>query len=324
MPRTALITGITGQDGAYLAELLLQQGYTVHGIKRRASSFNTDRVDHLYSDPHQEGVRFFMHYGDMTDATNLIRVVQETQPDEIYNLAAQSHVQVSFETPEYTANSDALGTLRLLEAAAHPRHGAQGALLPGLDERDVRARPGDPAARDHAVLPAQPVRRRQGLRLLDHGQLPRGVRHPRLERHPLQPREPDPRRDLRDAQDHARRGAHRPRPAGRLLPRQPRLAPRLGSRARLRARHVPDAAAGRAGRLRDRHRQAAQRARVRAARLRRGRHHAALRGRGGGGGRRRRRGRPAAPQRRAPRRPGGGTRRRRRGARPARRARIRR
>jgi len=116
MARTALITGITGQDGAYLAELLLQEGYTVHGIKRRASLFNTDRVDHLYSDPHQPDVRFFMHYGDMTDATNLIRVVQETQPDEIYNLAAQSHVQVSFETPEYTANSDALGTLRLLEA----------------------------------------------------------------------------------------------------------------------------------------------------------------------------------------------------------------
>jgi GDPmannose 4,6-dehydratase len=116
MARTALITGITGQDGAYLAELLLQQGYTVHGIKRRASLFNTDRVDHLYHDPHQPDVRFFMHYGDMTDATNLIRVVQETQPDEIYNLAAQSHVQVSFETAEYTANADALGTLRLLEA----------------------------------------------------------------------------------------------------------------------------------------------------------------------------------------------------------------
>jgi len=116
MTKTALITGITGQDGAYLAELLLGQGYVVHGIKRRASLFNTDRVDHLYADPHQPGVRFFMHYGDMTDATNLIRIVQETQPDEIYNLAAQSHVQVSFETAEYTANADALGTLRLLEA----------------------------------------------------------------------------------------------------------------------------------------------------------------------------------------------------------------
>ena len=116
MARTALITGITGQDGAYLAELLLGQGYVVHGVKRRASSFNTARVDHLYQDPHGPEVRFFMHYGDMTDATNLIRIVQETQPDEIYNLAAQSHVQVSFETPEYTANADALGALRLLEA----------------------------------------------------------------------------------------------------------------------------------------------------------------------------------------------------------------
>ncbi|OFW62076.1 MAG: GDP-mannose 4,6-dehydratase [Actinobacteria bacterium RBG_16_64_13] len=116
MTKTALITGITGQDGAYLAEHLLGLDYTVHGVKRRSSLFNTDRVDHLYQDPHKPGVRFFMHFGDMTDATNLIRVVQETQPDEIYNLAAQSHVQVSFETAEYTANSDALGALRLLEA----------------------------------------------------------------------------------------------------------------------------------------------------------------------------------------------------------------
>jgi GDPmannose 4,6-dehydratase len=114
--RIALITGITGQDGAFLAELLLQKGYTVHGIKRRSSSFNTARVDHLYVDPHQKGARFFMHHGDLTDATNLIRIVQETQPTEIYNLAAQSHVHVSFETPEYTANADAIGTLRLLEA----------------------------------------------------------------------------------------------------------------------------------------------------------------------------------------------------------------
>jgi GDPmannose 4,6-dehydratase len=114
--KIALITGITGQDGALLAELLLQKGYTVHGIKRRSSSFNSGRVDHLYVDPHQEGARFFMHHGDLTDATNLIRIVQETKPTEIYNLAAQSHVQVSFETPEYTANADAIGTLRLLEA----------------------------------------------------------------------------------------------------------------------------------------------------------------------------------------------------------------
>ena len=114
--RVALITGVTGQDGAGLAELLLGKGYVVHGVKRRASSFNTGRIDHLYVDPHRPGARFFLHYGDMTDATNLIRLVQEVRPDEIYNLAAQSHVQVSFETPEYTANSDALGTLRLLEA----------------------------------------------------------------------------------------------------------------------------------------------------------------------------------------------------------------
>ena len=116
MPKRALITGITGQDGAYLAEFLLGKGYEVHGIKRRASSFNTERIDHLYQDPHERGVRMHLHYGDLTDATNLIRIVQQVKPDEIYNLAAQSHVAVSFETPEYTANSDALGTLRLLEA----------------------------------------------------------------------------------------------------------------------------------------------------------------------------------------------------------------
>jgi GDPmannose 4,6-dehydratase len=114
--RVALITGVTGQDGTYLAEFLLSKGYVVHGVKRRSSSFNTGRIDHLLHDPHEEGVSFNLHHGDVTDATNIIRIVQETQPDEIYNLAAQSHVQVSFETPEYTANADALGTLRLLEA----------------------------------------------------------------------------------------------------------------------------------------------------------------------------------------------------------------
>ena len=114
--KTALITGITGQDGAYLARLLLGKGYTVHGIKRRSSMFNTQRVDGIYTEPQETHARFVMHYGDLTDATNLIRIIQETQPDEIYNLAAQSHVQVSFDTPEYTANADALGTLRLLEA----------------------------------------------------------------------------------------------------------------------------------------------------------------------------------------------------------------
>ncbi|WP_354039702.1 GDP-mannose 4,6-dehydratase [Devosia sp. UYZn731] len=116
MPKVALITGVTGQDGAYLSQLLLDKGYIVHGVKRRSSSFNTGRIEHIYQDPHETDPRFVLHYGDMSDATNLIRIVQETQPDEIYNLAAQSHVQVSFETPEYTANVDGLGTLRLLEA----------------------------------------------------------------------------------------------------------------------------------------------------------------------------------------------------------------
>src|SRR5688572_24017768 len=116
MKRRALITGVTGQDGAYLAEFLLKKGYIVHGLKRRTSLFNTDRIDHLYQDPHETGVRFFLHYGDLTDSTNLIRVVQEVRPDEVYNLAAMSHVHVSFDTPEYTANADGIGTLRLLES----------------------------------------------------------------------------------------------------------------------------------------------------------------------------------------------------------------
>lgn len=116
MAKVALITGVTGQDGAYLSELLLKKGYLVHGIKRRSSLFNTDRIDHLYEDPHESNIHFRLHYGDLTDSTNLIRIVQETQPDEIYNLAAMSHVQVSFETPEYTANADGIGTLRILEA----------------------------------------------------------------------------------------------------------------------------------------------------------------------------------------------------------------
>jgi GDPmannose 4,6-dehydratase len=116
MAKVALITGVTGQDGAYLSEFLLQKGYQVHGIKRRSSLFNTDRIDHLYQDPHESNIHFTLHYGDLTDSTNLIRIVQEVQPDEIYNLGAMSHVQVSFETPEYTANADGIGTLRLLEA----------------------------------------------------------------------------------------------------------------------------------------------------------------------------------------------------------------
>ena len=116
MKKVALITGITGQDGAYLAELLLSKGYEVHGIKRRSSLFNTDRIDHLYQDPHESNLKFILHYGDLSDSTNLIRIIQQVQPDEIYNLGAMSHVKVSFDTPEYTANADGIGTLRILEA----------------------------------------------------------------------------------------------------------------------------------------------------------------------------------------------------------------
>jgi GDPmannose 4,6-dehydratase len=157
--RVALITGVTGQDGAYLAEYLLGLGYTVHGIKRRSSSFNTARVDHLYEDPHSGNVPFLMHYGDMTDSTNLIRLVQQIRPTEIYNLAAQSHVAVSFESPEYTANADAIGVLRLLEAIR-------------IDLGTLRSGPGSAAEGNDAILSALTLRCRQALRLLDHGELP--------------------------------------------------------------------------------------------------------------------------------------------------------
>ena len=173
--RTALITGITGQDGAYLAELLLQKGYVVHGVKRRSSSFNTHRIDHLYQDPHEQDVGLHLHYGDMTDATNLIRLIQKTQPDEIYNLAAQSHVQVSFETPEYTANADALGALRILE----------GIKLLGLGEKtkfyqastsELYGKVGNAAKRTNALCAKITLCSCQALRLLDNCKLSRGLR----------------------------------------------------------------------------------------------------------------------------------------------------
>ena len=220
--KVALITGVTGQDGAYLAELLLSKGYVVHGVKRRSSSFNTARIDHLIHDPHEEGISFHLHYGDITDATNIIRIVQETQPDEIYNLAAQSHVQVSFETPEYTANADGLGALRMLEAHAHPRPRAQDPLLSGLDVGTVRPGARDAAKRNHAVLPALSLCGGEALRLLDHGELPRSLWHACLERHPVQSRESDPRRDLRHPQDHACGSLDQARAAGETVPRKSR------------------------------------------------------------------------------------------------------
>ena len=186
--KKALITGITGQDGAYLAELLLEKGYEVHGVKRRASLFNTDRIDHLYTDPHEPGRRMILHYGDLTDATNLIRIVQEVQPQEIYNLAAQSHVAVSFETAEYTANSDALGTLRLLEAIRICGLGTRTRFYQASSSEMFGKVARNAAARDDTVLSALTVRRREGLRLLDHRELSRGVRAVCLQRNPLQPR----------------------------------------------------------------------------------------------------------------------------------------
>ena len=263
-PKVALITGVTGQDGAYLAEFLLKKGYIVHGIKRRSSLFNTARIDKLYQDPHVEHRNFILHYGDLTDSTNLIRIIQQVQPDEIYNLAAQSHVAVSFEEPEYTANADGLGALRILEAIRILGLTEEVALLPGLDVRAVRPGPGDSAEGDDAVLSAQSVRGREAVRVLDHRQLPRGVRDVRLQRRALQPREPASRRDLRDAQDHARRLAHRAGSAGLPVPRQHERASRLGPCPRLHRDAVADAATGDCRRLRHRHRRAIQRAAVRA------------------------------------------------------------
>ena len=201
----------------------------MHGIKRRASLFNTDRVDHLYQDPHVDQQRFTLHYGDLTDSTNLIRIVQQVQPDEIYNLGAMSHVAVSFEQPEYTADADGIGTLRLLEAIRILGLEKEDPLLPGQHQRALRPGARDSAEGNHPVLPAQPVRGGQDVRLLDHRQLPRSLWAVCLQRHPLQPRKPDPRRDLRHPQDHPRGVAHRTRAAGVPAPGQPERACATGA-----------------------------------------------------------------------------------------------
>ncbi len=200
MAKRALITGITGQDGSYLTEFLLAKGYEVHGMLRRSSLFNTDRIDHLYHDPHVSGANLSLHYGDLTDATALRRVFEGVQPDEVYNLGAQSHVKVSFEIPEYTADVDALGTLAPARDHARSRRPRQSqvAALPGGLLRDVRR--GQAAAeRADAVLSAQPLCREQGGGALVRGQLPRGLRPVHRQRHPVQPRKPAARRNLRFA-----------------------------------------------------------------------------------------------------------------------------
>ena len=191
--KKAFITGITGQDGSYLAELLLDKGYEVHGLVRRSSSFNTWRIDHIRD-------RLVLHYGDLVDQNSLMRTLEQVGPDEVYNLAAQSHVKVSFEMPEYTGNVTALGVLRLLDAVrelglAARVYQAGSSEMFGLVQET-------PADREDPLPPALALRRGQGLRPLDGGQLPRGLRDARLERHPLQPRVAPAGRELRDPQDH--------------------------------------------------------------------------------------------------------------------------
>ena len=261
--KIALITGATGQDGGYLAELLLKKDYTVHGIKRRSSSFNTARVDHLYKDPHGSGVRFFLHYGDMTDSTNLIRIIQEVQPTEIYNLAAQSHVRVSFETPEYTANADGLGTLRLLEAIRILRmedkvrfYQASTSELYGMVQEVPQREttpfyPRSPYAVAKLYAYWITVNYREAYKMhASNGIL---FNHEGA----------DPRRDLRHPQDQPRGRCDRARIAGQAVPRQRLGAARLGPCARLCRRHVADAATARTRRLRAGDRRRAFGARIR-------------------------------------------------------------
>ena len=236
----------------------------MHGIKRRASLFNTERIDHLYQDPHEHGRSFILHYGDLTDALEPHpHRCRRCSPTRSTTSAAQSHVAVSLRGARVHRQLRRARRAAPARGDPHPRPGEEDALLPGVDLRAVRPGAGDAAEGDDAVLSALALRRGQALRLLDHGELPRGLRHVRLQRHPLQPRVAAPRRDLRHAQDHARAGAHQARPAGLPLPRQPRRAARLGPCQGLRRGAVADAAAGAARGLRHRHRRAAQRARVR-------------------------------------------------------------
>lgn len=202
MTKRALITGITGQDGSYLAELLLSKGYEVHGLIRRSSTFNTARIDHIYVDPHQSGAQLFLHYGDLSDGSRLVTLLAEIRPDEVYNLAAQSHVRVSFDEPEHTADTTGTGTIRLLEAVR----------LAGIETRFYQASSSElygatppPQNEETPFYPRSPVRRRKALQLLDHEELPRGVQPLRGERHSVQPRVPSSWRDVRHAQDHSRR-----------------------------------------------------------------------------------------------------------------------
>ena len=249
--RRALITGITGQDGSYLAEFLLAKGYEVHGIIRRASTFNTERLDVIYADPHDRGAALRLHYGDLSDGTGLRRVLESVQPDEIYNLAAQSHVRVSFEQSEYTGDVVATGTLRLLEAVRdHIRANGREVRIYQAGSSEMFGAGQTSAIGVDAVLSAQSLRRCQSGRALVCRELPRSVGHAHLQRHSVQPRIAPARRNVRDAQDHPRAHAHQSGTAEETIPGKPGRAPRLGLRRRLRGRHVADAAAAGARRLR--------------------------------------------------------------------------
>ncbi len=215
--KKALITGITGQDGSYLAELLLAKGYEVHGVIRRASTFNTSRIDHLYRDPHVNGVRLFLHYGDLADSVQMVKLLYQLQPDEIYNLGAQSHVRVSFDVPEYTGDVCGVGAIRILESIREAGLVKKVLLLPGVVLGDVRQGAGGAADRDDAVLAAFALWLRKGICVLADGELPRVLRVACEQRHPLQSRERAARRDLCDAQDHPGGHAHQGRPAGQDL-----------------------------------------------------------------------------------------------------------
>ena len=250
--KTALITGITGQDGSYLAELLLDKGYTVHGINRRASSFNTARIDHLYEDPHVPSPRLRLHYGDLTDGSQIARLIRTIEPDEIYNLGAQSHVAVSFQQPEYTGDVDGLGTVRLLEAIRES--GIDTRLYQAGTSRNVRGRVAPPQSETSPFRPRSPY---AAAKLYAYW-LVRNYREAygmfAIDRDPLQPRIALSRRDVRDPKDHAGSGPYCRRPAEHPVPRQSRRPTRLGPRRRLRPSDVADAPGRNSHRLRDRDR----------------------------------------------------------------------
>ena len=243
MGKTALITGITGQDGGYLTELLLEQGYMVHGMIRPTSGVAGTRLGELMESPAGYGDRIDLHNAELTDSTSLALLMDKTDPDEVYHLAGQSHIQISFDLPEYTGETTALGTLRILEAIR--RRGKEVRFYQAATS-EVFGEPEEaPQTERTPFRPVEPVRCGQALRLLRRRRVPARLRPARLQRDPVQPREPVPRHELRDAQDRPGGGAHRRRPRRDCHPRQPRRAARLGLCRRLRARHVPHGVRGR-------------------------------------------------------------------------------